>query len=481
MVFCFEGLGILADTRRGRVEGAGRSGAAGLWAGGDEFAGVEDVVGVEGVFDALMEVAELGAGGEFPPGHFGEADAVFAGDDAAPGEDLTEEVVEGGIAAGRGTRPRGVHHDVDMDVAVTGVAETGDGEAVLLLEAGSEAEEVFEAATRNDDVFVEFGEAGVAEGIGEFAAELPDGFALGIAQAALNEEGAVFANDFGQSAEFAADGVLLAVELDDEVGIATGEALAAGAFARGSEGEGIRNFERAGKKAGAKNGAKGPDGVFHRAETDGETGTIRGQGKKLERGFGDDAEHSFRTDEQAGEVEAGFIFVSAAAESHHRAIGQDDFQTENVVAGNTVFQATRAAGIGGDVATKSAIGTAGGIGRIEEATCLDGGLKLLRDDARLHDGDEIIGIDFLNLLHPSQGQDDAAMRRNTAADITETCAAGGNGDAMALSKFEECGNRLSTARQNYGVRLVGSEPFIAGMLLANLWVKSNFAAGQKLH
>ncbi len=47
------------------------------------FARVEEVAGVEGAFDLGVEIAEGRGGGYFPPRLFGEANAVFAANDAA--------------------------------------------------------------------------------------------------------------------------------------------------------------------------------------------------------------------------------------------------------------------------------------------------------------------------------------------------------------------------------------------------------------
>ena len=66
------------------------------------------------------------------------------------------------------------------------------------------------------------------------------------------------------------------------------------------------------------------------------------------------------------EVEAGLVLVGASAQADDVAAGQDDFQTEDKIAGDAVFEAARAAGVGGDVAADGAIGAAGGIGRIVE-------------------------------------------------------------------------------------------------------------------
>ena len=102
---------------------------------------------------------------------FGKADAVFAGDGAAPGDDVPEEVVEGSLAAAAGAGLLEVHHEVGMDVAVAGVAKAGDGETVTALEAGGQGEELFKAAAGHNDVFVELGQTGVAKGIGKLTSD----------------------------------------------------------------------------------------------------------------------------------------------------------------------------------------------------------------------------------------------------------------------------------------------------------------------
>ena len=73
--------------------------------------------------------------------------------------------------------------------------------AVFLLQARGELETVLQPAARHDDVFVQLGQAGVAERIGKFAADFPDFFALGGAQAAFDKQRLLPADDFFQVAE----------------------------------------------------------------------------------------------------------------------------------------------------------------------------------------------------------------------------------------------------------------------------------------
>src|ERR1039458_6532757 len=92
----------------------------------DELAGIENAAGVEGVLHGAMEGAHLFGNGEGPPTFFGQADAVFTGDRAAPGDDLREQLVQRLLAAAFGAGLVEIHHDVGVDVAVARVAEAGD-------------------------------------------------------------------------------------------------------------------------------------------------------------------------------------------------------------------------------------------------------------------------------------------------------------------------------------------------------------------
>lgn len=210
----------------------------------EELAWIEEEEGIEGVFDGLMEGAAGVVDGVGEPTFFGDADAVFAADDAAEAEDVAEEVVESGVGAGALVRVLHVgDHDVDVDVAVAGVAEAGDGEAAADLEACGEFDEIDETAAGDDDVLVEFGEAGVAETVGEFAAHLPEGFDFLVCGAGFDADGAVGAEEASDFAEFGADAGCGAVEFCEEVGFAWGDAVGAEVFAGGVEGEAVGDFE----------------------------------------------------------------------------------------------------------------------------------------------------------------------------------------------------------------------------------------------
>ena len=55
-----------------------------------KLSGIEDSVRIERLFEGLMDIEGNPAEGLADPAFFGEADAVFAGDGAAPGKHPAE-------------------------------------------------------------------------------------------------------------------------------------------------------------------------------------------------------------------------------------------------------------------------------------------------------------------------------------------------------------------------------------------------------
>ena len=185
--------------------------------------------------------------------------------------------------------------------------------AVLSLEPRGEGEQVLQSAAGDDDVLVQLGEPGVAKGVGELPADLPDGFAFVLAEADFDKQRLLGRDNALELLDLAAHRALLAVELDDEVGPAAPQALAPGAFEGGGEREGIGQLQRGGQETGGQDGVQRAHGGAHGAKPDGEAGAIRGQGQQLQRGLGDNAQQAFGADEQPVQLEAGLVLVGAAA------------------------------------------------------------------------------------------------------------------------------------------------------------------------
>ena len=75
-----------------------------------------------------------------PPRLLGEADAMFTTDDPSHGEDPAKQLIENAVHAWVLSPGPGRGHQVDMNVAVPGVAKAGDGNPMFFLQPGGQAE-----------------------------------------------------------------------------------------------------------------------------------------------------------------------------------------------------------------------------------------------------------------------------------------------------------------------------------------------------
>lgn len=175
----------------------------------------------------------------------------------------------------------------------------------------------------------------------------------------------------------------------------------------------------------------GGGGFSEGAEGCTDDGAGLGVGDEAEGDFGDDAEHAFAADEETGEVEALAVFVAAAAGSDDGAVWEDDFEAEDVVAGDPVFEAARAAGVGGDIAAEGAFAEAGWVRRVVPSEFADLVLEVAGDDAGLDDGDPVGRVDLEDAVHAFHGEDDAAVDGDAAADVADAAAADGDGDLVS--------------------------------------------------
>ena len=107
-------------------------------------------------------------------------------------------------------------------------------------------------------------------------------------------------------------------------------------------------------------------GGFARVEAD-EHGALALRAAQDAHGhFGDHREHALAACQQTEPVVAGGIEMGAA-DVEDVALDGDDAQAKQVVCGDAVFQAVRAAGVHADVAADHAGELARGVRRVEEA------------------------------------------------------------------------------------------------------------------
>ena len=116
--------------------------------------------------------------------------------------------------------------------------------------------------------------------------------------------------------------------------------------------------------------------------------------KEAESGLGDNTKKTLGYGEEADKIESGFVFMGAAAAVDDRSIWQDDGQAKHIVAGDAVFEATRSAGIGGDISSDAAVFEARGIRRVEESLASRLCLKMAGDHSGLDNSHKIPRVDL---------------------------------------------------------------------------------------
>ena len=402
---------------------------------GEDFCGIAELQWVECAADALHG-GQVGFSEHF--GHhflFVFADAVLAGDGAARGDaDFEDEIGEGfgGVfLAGDAA----VVENHGMEIAVAGMEDVGDAEAGFAAEFFDLGEHARESGAWNDAVLHDVvGRDAGHGGEGGFAA-FPEEGALGFGLGDANFGSGVGAADFvdvGHERGDFGDGT---VEFDEEKRAAHRIVGVDGGFG-GLDGERVHHFDGGGQHAGGDDAADGSAGFVGA----GESGKQRLHGfgalDDAENHFCGDAESAFGADENAEEIVAGSV-ERFSAEVDERAVGENDFEAEDVRGGEAVFQAMRAAGIFRDVAADAARGLRRGIGRVEIALRENARGDVKIDDAGLDGDASVREIDFEDAVHARETDDDAVFYGERAAAEAGAGASRYEGNFFAMAEAKD--------------------------------------------
>jgi hypothetical protein len=126
--------------------------------------------------------------------------------------------------------------------------------------------------------------------------------------------------------------------------------------------------------------------------------------------------------------------MGSTAYSNHGSIRQYNLQTEHIVSGDAVFEATGAPGIGGDISAEGRFLEAGRIGGIKEVSMFCGGSEFGGDDSGLDYSQPVSRGDFQNAVHFDEGENETAFYGHTSTDITTTAPACGYRNSMAVTE-----------------------------------------------
>ena len=157
-----------------------------------------------------------------------------------------------------------------------------------------------------------------------------------------------------------------------------------------------------------------------------------------------------------------------AADADDLAFHGDDGETEDVVGGDAVFKAVRAAGVHADIATDHAGELAGGVWGVEEAVFGDGLCDADIGDASLDDCVAVLVIDFDDVVEAHEADDHSILERKRPAGEGRAGTARDHADAVCVTVAHDGSHLLWRGRQGdrhrglpvrgKAVGLVGAQP-----------------------
>ena len=335
-----------------------------------------------------------------------------------------------------------VVEDERVQVAVTGVEDVADPQAVLALELGDPAQHPGELRPRDDTVLDVVALADAAHGPEGRLAALPEERALGRVGGGADLESTAFTQDPIDRGDVLLDLRRDAVELDDQDRSRLGIARVDRGLG-GLDRQPVHHLDRGRKDAGGDDVRDGGACVVGRIEGRELRDDRLRPPQEPQRDLGGDPEGALRADEDAEHVGAGGV-EPAAAETDDLAVREHHGQPGHVVDREPVLEAVRAARVLGDVAADRAHLLAGGIGRVVEPVGSDRVGHLEVRHAGLDDDSLRVEVDVEHAVHARQRDDDALGDRERAAGEAGAGAARDEGDPVLVAGADD---RLDVLRR----------------------------------
>src|SRR5215212_9409757 len=436
--------------------------------GGEDLARVADPVRVEGAPQELHDVHVVGGEHLGHVLHLVAPDAVLArerptvlqaGEDDLPGQ------LFGLVGLTRGVV---VVEDERVEVAVAGVEDVGDPEAVLFAQVRYLLQYGTELRARDDPVLDV-----VIVGDGSHRPEcslpaLPEQGALLVVLGDPNLRGVVVLTDLNDLVELALHLGLGAVELDDQDGPRFGKAGRDLPLHR-LDGQRVHHLDGCRNYPAADDPRYRPAGLLRVLEGREQCPYVLGLAQDPERYLGSDAQGSFRADEGAEEFVAGGVGRLAAADVDDRAVGQYDLGPHHVVCSKPVLEAVDTARILGEVPADGGDDLARRVGGVVVALVR----YLLGDpdvyDAGLDDDPPVRDVDLEDAAQPGKDYEDAGLDGESPTREPCSRAPGHERDAFVvagldyqldlLSRLGEDGEVGNDAVVHEAVALVSAQLF----------------------
>ena len=406
----------------------------------------------------------------------GPADGVLAGD-------LAAQLVALGIALGHDylvaaqelVQLQLVGAAVDVQVAVTGVAEGAQAEAVSRRSLTAVGEEGGNAVHGHDDVhLVEQLIAGLYGGQ-KRAAGGPDLFGLSALGDHEHVVGPAVLGHFGQFLHLALQLILaVAHQGDEDVGadvLVSGlgrEDLRAGVGRGGVYYVALHELYGLRAEVGQFYLGHAGYGRSNVAEGQDEAALQRGLRYQLERELGYDAEGTLGAYHQVQQAVAGAGLAYLAAEFNRFAVRQHDRHRQHVVARDAVFHRAHASGVGADVAAHGR-GLLARVRRVHKPVFQRVRSQVAQQHARLYAHAQVFHVVFEDVVHLLRAYDHTAVNRYTAADKAGACAADRDGYLVLIAQLHDSGHLFGAlhAADRVGRGLAIDGHFIVRVSLAH--------------
>lgn len=191
---------------------------------------------------------------------------------------------------------------------------------------------------------------------------------------------------------------------------------------------------------GGTNGADDFEGCGDRGEPDEGDGPGGAVGDEAEADAGDDGEGAFAAGEKAWQVVAGVVFEEAGKAGEGRAIGEDCFESDELVAHGAIADDADAAGVGGDHASDGGGGAGGEVDPDVPAGGAHVLLEAFEGDAS-SDGDLTgDGVEVFDGVEAAEREDGFAGAGDATADEAGVAALGHEGNAGFAAALEDAGD-----------------------------------------
>ncbi len=270
---------------------------AAAFAEGEDFAGIEGGIGIEGIVNAAHEI-EVGVGEEerHELGFF-HADAVFSCESAADFDAIADDF-RGGLQGALELRGvAGIVKYDGMQVAVAGVEDVTDLKAVLIADLPDAAKGLRKFRTGNDAVEDVIAGGQAAKRAESVLAAFPEEVAFGVVARDADFAGTMGIANFGYRGGLSGDCFREAFDLNEENSGAVHGETGVDVVFDGAQRPAVEHFARSRSDTASGDVDDGVGGVVDGIEDGEKSFDGFGLARKFYGDFGDQCERAFRADE----------------------------------------------------------------------------------------------------------------------------------------------------------------------------------------